>query len=299
MKFDILCPFIVYSVIKRPPICKPKRKIGFLKTHKCASSSIQNVLMRFVIKNKLNVVLPGKTNLNFFGHDPKYERGENNTKSVKFNRKMLENTKWEQAHLPYDVFLCHTQWDHDEISHVLNDNGDAFYFSLLREPVAMFRSFWDFYKLHDDYKMSLEEYATKYIAKEIKYKNKTRRSRGYNQMLTDFGMDFEQIHPNPLLGVKDKDGVKNVLNYIKQIDRNFDLIILTGKAYYEDSIILLKHALCWNYEDIIGVKQNVMKKSKKSSMSNRAKTNIKGTFIFFIQKYFDTNLILIKIIDNF
>ena len=70
MKFDILCPFIVYSVIKRPPICKPKRKIGFLKTHKCASSSIQNVLMRFVIKNKLNVVLPGKTNLNFFGHDP-------------------------------------------------------------------------------------------------------------------------------------------------------------------------------------------------------------------------------------
>ena len=100
-------------------------------------------------------------------------------------------------------------------------------------------------------------------------------------------MNFGDIHPNPVLGVKDNDGVKNVRNYIKQIDRNFDLIILTGKAYYEDSIILLKHALCWNYEDIIGVKQNVMKKSKKSSMSNRAKRNIKGTVIFFIPKYFD------------
>ena len=138
--------------------------------------------------------------------------------------------------------------------------------------------------------MSLEDFATKYIAKEIKYKNKTRRSRGYNQMLTDFGMDFEQIHPNPLLGVKDNDGVKNVRNYIKQIDRNFDLIILTGKTYHEDSIILLKHALCWNFEDIISLKQNVMKKSTKSSMSNRAKRNIKGTVIFFIPKYFGKSL---------
>ena len=102
----------------------------------------------------------------------------------------------------------------------------------------MFRSFWDYYKLYDDYKMSLEEYAIKYISKEIKYKNKKRRSRGYNQMLTDFGMDFEDIHPNPVLGVKDNDGVKNVRNYIRQIDRNFDLIILTGKAYYEDYIVL-------------------------------------------------------------
>ena len=281
MELDILYPFIIYSLIKRPSICKPKKKIGFLKTHKCASSSIQNVLLRFVIKNKLNVVLPEKTNVNYFGHDPMYERGEKNTQSVKFKRKMLENTTWEQAHLPYDVFLCHTQWDHDEISHVLNDIGDAFYFSLLREPVAMFRSFWDFYKLYDDYKMSLEEYATKYISKEIKYKNKTRRSRGYNQMLTDFGMDFEDIHPNPVLGVIDTDGIKNVRNYIKQIDRNFDLIILTGKAYYEDSIVLLKHALCWNYEDIISLKQNVMKKSKKSPMSNTAKRNIKGIFLCF------------------
>ena len=113
----------------------------------------------------------------------------------------------------------------------------------------MFRSFWDYYKLYDDYKMSLEEYAIKYISKEIKYKNKKRRSRGYNQMLTDFGMDFEDTciirrHPNPVIGFKDNDGVKNVRNYIRQIDRNFDLIILTGKAYYEDSIVLLKHALC-------------------------------------------------------
>ena len=63
-------------------------------------------------------------------------------------------------------------------------------------------------------------------------------------MLTDFGMDFEDIHPNPVLGVKDNDGVKNVRNYIRQIDRNFDLIILTGKAYYEDSIVIV--FILWN-----------------------------------------------------
>ena len=101
--------------------------------------------MRYAVKNNLNVVLPNHAN--YLGY------------SSKFKRKLIENTIWEQAHLPYDIFLCHTQWDHNEISQVLNDHGDVFYFSILREPVELFISFWDYYALSHDFKMPLEEYA--------------------------------------------------------------------------------------------------------------------------------------------
>ena len=42
--------------------CAKRTKIAFLKTHKCASSSVQNILMRFGLENELNFVLPSAGN---------------------------------------------------------------------------------------------------------------------------------------------------------------------------------------------------------------------------------------------
>ena len=42
--------------------CTRVKKIAFLKTHKCASSTVQNILMRFGVKYNLNFVLPSKAN---------------------------------------------------------------------------------------------------------------------------------------------------------------------------------------------------------------------------------------------
>ena len=42
--------------------CQPKAKIIFLKTHKCASSTIQNILFRKALQNDLNVVMPPEGN---------------------------------------------------------------------------------------------------------------------------------------------------------------------------------------------------------------------------------------------
>ena len=104
------------EVYKKSKYCKPRRRIGFLKTHKCASSSITNILLRYVMNNDLNVVL--RENDNYIGY------------RAQFNRKLIANTSWEKAHLKYDMFLCHTRWNHSEISSVLSDDGknDVFIF---------------------------------------------------------------------------------------------------------------------------------------------------------------------------
>lgn len=38
--------------------CTPKDQIVFLKTHKCASSTIQNILLRRAVQENFNVALP-------------------------------------------------------------------------------------------------------------------------------------------------------------------------------------------------------------------------------------------------
>ena len=75
-------------------------------------------------------------------------------------------------------------------------------------------------------------------------------------MLTDFGMEFQKIMPTEVAVGKVYVANNNVLNKIKEIDKIFNLIILADSKYFDDSIILLKNELCWNYEDVINLKLN-------------------------------------------
>ena len=185
----------------------------------------------------------------------------------------MKDTLWEYAGLEYDIFLCHTRWNHNSISQVLNDKGDVFYFSILREPVELFRSFWDYYQLAETFNATLEEYTQSVIYNELKYKNKTERSRGYNQMLTDFGFDFNDLYKEGINASKVKE---NVENKVEEINKNFDLILLADKEYFEASIILLKNALCWEYEDMVGLRINSRPLKYQSNISARSRNIIRG-----------------------
>ena len=44
----------------KPSVCSPVKRFGFLKAHKCGSTTIQNVLFRYSVKQGLNLVLPEK-----------------------------------------------------------------------------------------------------------------------------------------------------------------------------------------------------------------------------------------------
>ena len=100
-------------------------KVGFLKTHKCASSAVQNILIRWGMARDLNFVLPLSGNY-LLGEEEgerevegkeegKEERvregvddGERSIKRLKFNRSSLSSTPWERRGLDYHVFCLHT-----------------------------------------------------------------------------------------------------------------------------------------------------------------------------------------------
>ena len=66
-------------------ICKaPVDKVGFMKTHKTASSTIQNILLRFGMNSGWNFVFP--TRLYHLG-DPKLTKP--------FSREWIKNVPWK------------------------------------------------------------------------------------------------------------------------------------------------------------------------------------------------------------
>ena len=62
---------LLYKILARPAAapapaaggrCAPQHRVAFLKTHKAASSSVQNILMRYSRDHGLNLVLPSAGN---------------------------------------------------------------------------------------------------------------------------------------------------------------------------------------------------------------------------------------------
>ncbi len=107
--------------------CNPELDVVFHKTHKCSSSTIQNIMLRYAKKHELNVVLPKSGN--YLG------------KAHPFRAGLLRGTPWEEAGLHYNIFCLHNRWNGKEVEKIMgrSNHQRPVYFTILREPVELFR----------------------------------------------------------------------------------------------------------------------------------------------------------------
>ena len=247
---------------------------------KCASTSVQNILLRYAIKHNLNIVLPeqqvkGERDLNV-----KYTILDwtEDQAQPRFDHHFIQDTLWEKANLTYDMFLLHTRWNHREISHIMNKQGkqDVYYFSILRDPVAVFRSFWDYYGLSQKYRKTLDEYVQTDIRNYLLYNNMPWNTPGYNSMLNAFGMYFHEMIKRDVDHNPARMFSKEVTKKIDEIEQSFNLILLADDEHFEHGMVLLKQELCWEWEDIISVMRNVTPKTIRSNLSKESKEILKG-----------------------
>jgi len=92
------------------PSCPIRRKIGFAKTHKTASSAVQNVVVRHALYRDFNFVLTASTNHLLDPKDP-YDL------SQPFSAEWLRTTPWDdymKRNSLYDVVALHTKWNQGE-----------------------------------------------------------------------------------------------------------------------------------------------------------------------------------------
>ena len=227
--------------------CEPESKVVFLKTHKCASSTLQNMLFRYARQNDLNVVLP--LTGNYLG------------KEIAFHPSMIANTPWERAGLGYDLYGLHGIWNPASVRAVMERGSGGghrgFYFSILRDPVELFSSLWDYVNLGKHYNMSLEDYALSDKMGRLRDR-RVMKHVGRNQMLFDFG-----LHPSHF------DDPTKVSMKIRQVEEDFDLVLIADR--FEESVVLLRNALCWTYKDVSYLKLNARQEGKKSALSEKAR----------------------------
>ncbi|CAG0902411.1 unnamed protein product [Cyprideis torosa] len=222
---------IADNLASQPHTHKKQTSIGFMKAHKSASSTVNNILMRFGWSHKLNFILPMENHMYVF------------LPPHRFNASLVaRNAPWNL--LKPDLMVSHSSWNKDELAKLLPP--DAKFISILRDPVEQFRSSFSWKSMDKFYRTTLEAFAA---SKDIE-KFCPVGLLGRNQMLVDFGMPRN-----------DTSNMTKVRNFVKQMDKEFDLVLIAER--FEESVVLMKELFHWDFEDVAFVRLNSAASSKK------------------------------------
>lgn len=240
---------------------KSSRYFFFLKTHKTASSTIQNLMLRYADFHRLNLVIPT------FPNDP-----------ARFHyplRAYLEN----QSIQPKDVYprkneltgenniLCH----HTRFSKNIYDflytedklkSAPVFKFTVVRSPVSLFQSSFAYFK-NVGYKGFKDAGSVeRFIDAPEKFYNEEEflSQFGHNHMMFDLGYSANNVE-GPVLQKQ-----------IQEIDDSFDLVLLTD--YFDESMVLLKEQANLTILDVMALRTNSRKKDTKPAKPSKNELSI-------------------------
>ncbi|XP_042195182.1 LOW QUALITY PROTEIN: galactose-3-O-sulfotransferase 2 [Callorhinchus milii] len=225
--------------------CSPKTHIMFLKTHKSASSTILNILYRFGEANGLVLALPRRPSFQL-GY-PKF-----------FSAKQVAGfpTKWNQ----YNIMCNHLRFYLPEVKKVMPE--ETFYFSIVRNPTTLMESSFTYYK-HSAPAFYKASSLTEFVKDPwVYYNNAANNHYARNLLSFDFGFDNNANYSE-----------KYMASIISTIETQFNLILVT--EYFDESIILLKEALCWEFDDVVFFKLNIRSNATKEHLSQETIEEIK------------------------
>uniref|UniRef100_A0A672GX00 Galactose-3-O-sulfotransferase 2 n=2 Tax=Salarias fasciatus TaxID=181472 RepID=A0A672GX00_SALFA len=227
--------------------CQPKSHIVFLKTHKTASSTIQNILYRYGENRGLTFALP-RNKHNQLSY-PRY-----------FDTRFVNGVE-SKLSMPFDILCNHMRFKNPEVKKLMPQ--DSFYFSIVRNPVAMMESMYIYYKYLGVFRRtkSLEDFLDNGLNILSLLHN-----YAHNNLAFDFGFDN--------IATADTPDLETIVNeVITGIEQDFHLILIT--EYFDESMILLKHSLCWSLEDVVSFKLNSRHDQSRKSISQITAEKIK------------------------
>ncbi|CAN7996742.1 unnamed protein product, partial [Ixodes hexagonus] len=225
--------------------CRPRRSVGFLKTHKCASSSVQNVLLRYGERHNLSFVLPARTN--YLGHPRR------------FHHTMAPDNGTRR----FDVLAHHTRFDETEVRRVLVPG--AVLVTIVREPASLFESLYSYYDLRSKSGVSLDAISASGRPSAALVRRLSRGSKGklgLNQMSFDLGLEPEWF-----------DNATAVRDFVEDLDSAFDLVMVAERM--PESLVLLRNLLCWDVDDVVVFRHNARQNGFRRRLGSRQRENLR------------------------
>ncbi|XP_038072874.1 galactosylceramide sulfotransferase-like [Patiria miniata] len=223
--------------------CNPRTNIVFFKMHKCSSSTIQNILFRYGEAHVLDFVLPPAGN--YLGHSA-------------FNKRYMIKFPVEE----YNILCHHTVFNAKGMAEVMPVN--SVYATILRDPVPMFESLFTYNNMAWQYHLPNNRGLELFLKKPEYY---YRIADGgilhiKNPMLYGLGL------PKAYLG--DQSAIDRK---IEELKGQFDLVMMT--EYFDESLVLLRDLMCWEFDDVVYFVQNARSKSAVKAVSPQAATKIR------------------------
>ncbi|XP_042331097.1 galactose-3-O-sulfotransferase 4 isoform X2 [Sceloporus undulatus] len=206
--------------------CQPRQHLVFLKTHKTGSSTIVNILHRFGDTRGLRFALPTR-----------YQFSYPNL----FQARKVKG--WHPRGHPFDILCHHMRFNLAEVQKVVPP--DSFYFSVVRDPVSLAESAFSYYRgVVPAFRRATSLPA--FLASPLRFYRPGERGNHYarNLLWFDFGLD-------PPVGP----GLGSIKAALANLDQTFHLVLLT--EYMDESLILLRDALCWSLEEVVAFRHNL------------------------------------------
>jgi len=209
--------------------CERKINIAFLKTHKCASSTIQNLLMRYGERHSLTLAIPNEGN--YFGYEPAVLTA----KQVKAQ---------SVSGLDFNIFAMHSKWNMTEMVSMMPK--DTVFVTIVREPSSQFKSLFS-YTNYENQGKNLSQFIK---TSDVNH-DRLLGFVGLNQQTFDLGLPANHFNKND-----------EIDSLISQADSTFHLVMVAERM--EESLVLLSHALCVPLSEVAVIKINARKNSTQS-----------------------------------
>ena len=232
------------------PSCQPIHHIYFLKTHKTGSTTLGTILLSYGVRRNHKIVLnPDLADMDW-------------PAPLTLNEVSIQ-VKSDEA----KIFVSHIRFNKGPVNTVF-PKPKAKYITIVRHPVSQFKSAWVFYRISrltniPDNTINTFLKSSDALQEMQKRFNKTKISEIFfhfsNSNLYDMGLEQENIQNMEL-----------VEGYIDKMEREFDLVMIT--EYFDESLILLKRLLCWEFQDIVYIR--LRPKEKKINFEKEVENNI-------------------------
>ncbi|KAM4714736.1 galactose-3-O-sulfotransferase 3-like [Anableps anableps] len=247
------------------PGMKPKHtNIVFLKTHKTASSTMQSLLFRFAERHNLTIAFPKPSCGLQFCYPSFFSSDFVHPKT-----------------LPANMITSHMRFKKTALQSIMPK--DTKYTTIIREPASMFESLFIYYNLYvPSFKRvpngSLESFLDDplhYYKPEEGYSN-----FAHNTLTFDLGGDKDRPATD----------VAYAHDFVEEVDKVFSLVMIS--EYFDESLVLLRHLLSWDLEDILYIKLNARTESSKKKLSPDLSAKIRAwnSIDAYLYDYFNASL---------
>ncbi|CBY30723.1 unnamed protein product [Oikopleura dioica] len=238
--------------------CEAVKSVVFVKTHKTASSTLQNIFLRYGLKHDLKIALPKNSGNRFYYPQP-------------FAKWMIK---------PFDdpsepVIIANHLRASPELYKTFQE---AKKITILRDIPSLYESSFGYMKdLSKPYKKagSIE----KFYENPMKYYNK-------KDPAGQSGNDvFARNHVAFDLGLPwtESDKIEESIEYL---DKTLDLVILSD--FFKESMILLRKELCWDWDDVLFFVTNQRSEKKELSPDLAQKMREWNAFDTAIYSHFNS-----------